>query len=703
MLYGYRRRISLKNPVCQWQTGFFMEQGTGVEPASEAWEATIIADILTLRDGDYSTAVWKKQAEIFDRTWGGKTFFCELRIIFPFVLLFRRFTLYWSYPKNEVIPMIKQLTKRRRPLLRLCLTFLMVLLSGCCLGLLSLYFSAGDHGLYLFRWYLTQPMVMVLNLLPFVLLVLLMYAALDRAWLAFLVSGAVGLFFSWAQYWKLMARNDPIYAGDLLILSEATQMAGQYVNITWQIVLSAVLVLVAVGCLFFLAKGRMKKPLPRVALAAAVVALGFWLYPKYYTDAATYNSMTVWPEISQWFETNRYISRGGIYPFIHSIPDALPTPPEGYEEETARDILAAYPSDDIPEDKKVSLVVTQLEAFADLSTAMDRITGVDPYAEFHAIQAESYHGTLMPNVFGGGTIDTERCVLTGFSALEEFRRPSWSYARYFLDQGYTVEGAHAGYEAFYNRVNINANLGMPSYRFVENYYHTMVESVPYDNVFLPDVTENVLAAMDNGPVFSFNVTYQNHGPYSLDYACFSDVYVPQEDLSSADWHIINNYLWGVQDTGRRMQTMVDRFRDIDEPVVLVFFGDHKPWLGDQSVTYDALGIDIRGGTEESFRNYYATEYLIWANDAAKAVLGTELVGEGPEISPCFLMNLVFEQCGWEGPGYTKFTDEVRSQLPVLHTTRWNETEGMTDEQLALRDRMTQIQYYLAMDAAGVHP
>ena len=26
-----------------------MEQGTGIEPASEAWEATIIADILTLR------------------------------------------------------------------------------------------------------------------------------------------------------------------------------------------------------------------------------------------------------------------------------------------------------------------------------------------------------------------------------------------------------------------------------------------------------------------------------------------------------------------------------------------------------------------------------------------------------------------------------------------------------------------------------
>ena len=66
-----QERISLKNPVCRWQTGFFMEQGTGVEPASEAWEATIIADIRTLRDGKhYSTAERKMQAELFDGVRG---------------------------------------------------------------------------------------------------------------------------------------------------------------------------------------------------------------------------------------------------------------------------------------------------------------------------------------------------------------------------------------------------------------------------------------------------------------------------------------------------------------------------------------------------------------------------------------------------------------------------------------------------------
>ena len=58
-----------------------MEQGTGVEPASEAWEATIIADIRTLRDGmDYSTGAWKKQAELFDRKTGNSLEFPVLKI-----------------------------------------------------------------------------------------------------------------------------------------------------------------------------------------------------------------------------------------------------------------------------------------------------------------------------------------------------------------------------------------------------------------------------------------------------------------------------------------------------------------------------------------------------------------------------------------------------------------------------------------------
>ena len=51
--YRAARRTSLKKHAFVQKTKacFFMEQGTGIEPASEAWEATIIADIRTLHRG----------------------------------------------------------------------------------------------------------------------------------------------------------------------------------------------------------------------------------------------------------------------------------------------------------------------------------------------------------------------------------------------------------------------------------------------------------------------------------------------------------------------------------------------------------------------------------------------------------------------------------------------------------------------------
>ena len=601
--------------------------------------------------------------------------------------------------------MLKQRSALRQSL---PLTLALFTVSCAMLGLVSLYFSTGVYGAELFAWYFTQPLVLVLNMLPLVLLGLVLLALFDRAWLAFSVNAAVCLVFSWAQHWKLLARGDPIYAEDLLIVGEAMQMAGQYIQITWQIILSGVLAVLNALLLFFLARGRIRACLPRISLAAVVVTGSMLLFTHYYDRNISYYAMTVWPEINEWFETNNYISRGSVYSFLRTIPDALPTPPEGYDEDAAEALLSSLPAEDIPDGERVSIVITQLEAFADLSVLTDRITGADPYAEYHAILDESFHGRLIPNVFAGGTIDTERCVLTGFSALENFRRPSWSYARYFADQGYTVEGAHAGYEAFYNRRNVNDSLGISDYRFIEGYYDTLVSGVPMDDVFLPDVTETVLTAMESGPVFSFNVTYQNHGPYSADHAAFSDIYVPQGDLSDSDYHIVNNYLRGVQDTARRMQTMLEAFRASDAPVLLVFFGDHKPWLGEQSVTYAALGIDITSQDDASFYNYYATDYLIWANDAAKEVLGSDFVGTGPDISPCFLMNVLFGQCGWEGPGYTALTDEVMAATPLIHTTgRYVSggmlTDSLNEEQQFLVEQMTHAQYYLAQDAGGVHP
>ncbi len=105
----------------------------------------------------------------------------------------------------------------------------------------------------------------------------------------------------------------------------------------------------------------------------------------------------------------------------------------------------------------------------------------------------------------------------------------------------------------------------------------------------------------------------------------------------------------------------------DEPVVLVLFGDHKPWGGNGNSAYAGIGADFDLSTLEGFYEYYSTPYLIWANSAAKEALDRDFQGEGGDFSPCFLMNELFEQCGWTGPAFLQYAEEIRSLTPLVHS------------------------------------
>lgn len=618
------------------------------------------------------------------------------------------------FQKLRQTDFLRRLDPEGKPLrYRLVLTAitLAVMLCAClCLGLLGLYFSAGVHRIGLLKFYLTQPKLILLNTLPYLLICLIIWFATNRAWIGFLSGGSFCLLFSFVGYWKLIARSDPLLAEDVMLIQEAAQISDGYLFFNWEMILAIFLVAMGTVVFFLFCRGTLPHFSLRIALPLVCVVLGGFLYTGPYTSPTLYQSFPSWSMLNPWIDTNQYISRGGIYPFIYSIPAAFPQEPDGYDEDTAKTILQGYTTDAIPEDRKVNVIVVMLEAFVDISDETDLLIR-DAYADYHRLLAESYHGELITNIFSGGTIQTERRVLTGFSVLPNFRRTSWSYARYFADQGYVTEGSHAGYEAFYNRVNVNRNLGFSTYRFIENHYSAIVGGIPMDKVFLPEVTRLFLDEIHAGnPVFSFNVTYQNHGPYSTTMGANANEYVTEASVGAENYAIVNNYLTGVEDTGRRLAEMVDAFRSEEAPVVLVAFGDHRPGLGNAGSTYTALGIDISGQSIESFANYYGTEYLIWANDAAKETLDNPFTGIGPTISPNFLMNVLFDACGWEGPSFQKMTDEIMQSVPVLaingrviQNGALTMEHALSEADRAMLTKLRQTQFYLSQDAGGILP
>ena len=583
------------------------------------------------------------------------------------------------------------------------------------LGAVSLYFGRAGHGWALFFSYFRRADLLVLNLLPVLLLTLLLFLLFNRVWPAFLGSGLLVLLLSLIHYFKLQFRYDPLLATDIGYFSEAVQISSRYdVSFTPAMILCFAAVLGASAFAFFLLKARFRTPLPRVIFLVLLLGAGAGLYRGVYIDPKVYDAAANFvvelpadKKLNKWVATDQYCCRGFLYPLINSASLVGSDRPEGYSKSKAVTALAEHEDADIPAGEKVNIVSIMLEAYNDFSTYGDLFPfDIDPYAYFHELQSESYHGTLVTNVFSAGTVDTERCFVTGSTRMYDYRNAAWSFVRYFDDQGYRTEFCHPSYQWFYNRKNIMEYLGFREGWFYENRYNTLPPEwgIMGDNRFFPDLAQLFDESVAAGePYFSFSVTYQNHGPYATDRLVDPEnVFLPRGALSETSYTILNNYFYNISRTNESLRELVAHFRESDEPVVLVLFGDHKPWLGNGSSVYAELGIDLSCSDEESFYNYYCTQYTIWANDAAKEILGNDFRGEGETLSPCFLMMKLFDLCGWEGPGYLQAERELFKTVTVVSATgRCVENGVLTgtlsptaQEQL---DKLRYMHYYFMRD------
>lgn len=574
------------------------------------------------------------------------------------------------------------------------------------LGLVSLWFAASEYGQPMYESYFELPALVWLNLGPVVLLGLALYAILGRQWLAFLLNGSLILTGTLINWFKLALRNDPFLAADVVLVREAQNMAGKYEILftpeMWQVLaifagITLALALLARGKPS--AKGRLA--FFSAALTAVLPMRQLWRDNDFYLyDVATDNSEL----ISPWASAQVFVSKGFVYPFLHSASQTGDQAPTGYDKQAAQQLLAQYQDAEIPEDKKVNVIGIMLEAYNDFSRFEQVLLNLNPYEEYHKLEEEGVSGNLITNIFAGGTIDTERCFLTGYSQLQDFRQDTNAYPWYFRSQGYRVEGSHPCYQWFYNRENVNRYLGFEDYYFVENYYTKMTDGdIAMDEILMPEIIKLYEQNKKTGkPYFAFHVSYQGHGPYDSKryWWSYQGDFIHNEEgrLTPAQQCILENYLGSVWNTTKHLKEFFEYFRQEEEPVVIVLFGDHNPWLGDDNGVYKALGINLDLSTQEGFLNYYSTRYLIWANDAAKQALGRDFTGQGPDLAPSFLMNQLFEQCGWQGPAYLQFTNQVMEAVQAVHTTGLYVAEGkvtdlLTPEQMDAVGDYRNVEYY----------
>ncbi len=585
---------------------------------------------------------------------------------------------------------------------------LLIIVSSAGICILTLLLGIGMFDVQLFLDTFRRPLIFLLNWMPILLLQVFFYAILGRQWLAFLLNSLIFVTASVGDFFKLKFRSEPFVFSDVSMVRAAIEVSGTYdLTPNTRILLSVLMVLGGTVFLYLSDKLLRKKHLgwsTRIICVLTVLFSSVCLWKTVYTNDSLYSSQKTSPvrAVLLW-EQQRQAAKGFVYQFLYSIHDSAQREPAGYSSEAAVRALSSFSEYDVPESKKVNILVLQLEAFCDLTGL--GITGIDPdaYRAFHQLQNESISGTLVVNVFAGGTVDTERCFLTGSYNLFEYRHNTPSTVSWFNDQGYITVGSHPNVSFFYNRENVNRYLGFSDYWYMNNHYAKLLpegDNGWFSNpVLFSEFQKQFIELIESGEhVFSFNVTLQGHGPYDIDCDRFTTKLWHGESTESAS-RCLNNYLNSVMETGELLWALVSELQDLDEPVVLVLYGDHKPGLGNGSSIYEELGINLNSDTEIGFLNRYSTPYLIWANNTTKQLIGNDFQGQGPTISSGYLMNLLFNQLGWAGSPFLQFTNSVMERIPVISSNDYyyeNETfvKELSSEGQLLMDKYEFVQYYL---------
>lgn len=575
---------------------------------------------------------------------------------------------------------------------------------------------------------LRQPLILFLNWLPIALLTAAFAFAFRNVFFGSALVGLIAGAMSLINRVKLTVRGEPFVPRDISLIKEAADAAGSYdMSLPWfqigcLVVMTAVFIVL--GVLLPLKKGedapKRRGVLVRVigfvlCLAVLVGAVGL-----VYSSDDLYNSF----ETTEPYDLSSVNNElGFVYYFCYHFSTYKIEKPEGFDREEAASWETGYES--APDAADVNVVFVMNEAFSDILNEDVFVfpEGENPMEVYNTLAEgeNAWAGHIVVPYFAGGTADTEFDVTSGMQtnllnpaapSLTAFRtvnRDLDSIFRVFGADGYTSCFMHPGQSWFYNRENVYDWFGADESFFVEDFDAEYKGSWVTDESVLQELVSRFEEKSAGGGLdFTYAVTIQNHMSYTAekygDYVC-PEVETTAE-LSPEIQTAVNVYAEGIRDANALLEDLTEFYSEQDEPVLLVFFGDHLPYLGDNRQGYAELGLpaaNVAGG-EDPFAAYTAP-FLIWCNDAAAEALDFETAIESLDlpndgrISACYLGAAVLELTGrGEVSPWFAFLNEMRRELPVLHNGYYESTDGEittepTAEEAALVSRMRCWAYY----------
>lgn len=479
--------------------------------------------------------------------------------------------------------------------------------------------------------------------------------------------------YSWAQYYVYEFRGDPVRFSDLFNITSALEVEGSYsfaprfmsvfIYIDIVIMLFAVITIRPSAC-----KIRDRVISGGAALASSAVLL---LTGNFAYNMGVNNRYIKWgfagSENLESFRNvgfNLMFCYDGLYNRIDK--------PDGYSAETAEDILSQYKAEESARSKPTIIGIMN-ESFADFSHISDFDTNEDYMPNYRRLCGEGISGFVTVSAYGGYSCNSEYEFLTGDTMsflpagsavftqyLDEERD---SNVRYLKSLGYYTHAVTPCSGWLWNIENSYKNLGFDKSDFD---FCSGMSGAEYVNGNLSDSSfykqfEKVYSSKPaNQSAFYWLTTMQNHSPYDGDDPAEG---ITLEEICSPD---AESYLSSISLSDKALGELTDYFRNVDEEVIIVMFGDHYPHIMD--FTERLYGSSVSSLSTEDYSRLHQTPFLIWSNKG----LEPQRI---EDISLNYLSIEVFKAAGLPLSPYQQALEDIRGDIPIISGFGYKTCDG----------------------------
>ena len=497
------------------------------------------------------------------------------------------------------------------------------------------------------------------------------------------------------NYFVSSWKGDPIMPYDFAAANTAFTVAGTY---SWVFTYGVIAALLMAWALFvFTSKCRIEPMHGRKHLIGAVIGgvlpvifIGLLIF----TEFLAYRGITV----RYWRLTESYQAHGYMLNTFSSIGDMIIASPDGYSVDSLRELADGVERG--PETENITptnIIFIMNESYADFRYVRDIEVSENVWSVLDRLYADEHTFTtrLHMDVYGSGTSTSEYMVLTGNSTtfLPSGTSPYYLYSQdneYSLasilrEQGWRTVAMHPNLPENWKRNVVYDYMGFDEFYAIDDYqgYETLRDYVSdmADYRFITDLYED---KPEGQPLFIYNITMQNHGAYTYSgYNFNQDVYYYSDDYYGK----ANQYLTLLKYSNQALDYLLNYFENVDEPTMIVFFGDHWPSLG-TAFQNDLFGQDVGTLSSEQYELRYVTPAFIWTNYDWE-------FEEIDDLSANYLGALALRYAGVETTEYQEFLLDQMEQYPVIghmglidadgNFTAWDQVHATPEIQNVVND------------------